>query len=280
MKKLTKNIFIPPGSSEHFINFSTLGGSEYFGKNIFLAALCNYTPGYQVIYPEAGKHNILICRKGEFDYSYEKFSGKLKAGEILIMPAGGIQAFSSDSKLQSIFFLLNPDSAWGDPLFRHSKAKNPELIWQLLEKAASTDREANQESIRRPLGELLFALLKEELYPAEEKTIFQILKNKMQMHPQKKWTVEKMANFCGVSAPYFFALCRKYYGMPPFKLLKKFRLELAEELLLMTKYPIKNIAEMCGYEHPFAFSRSFRQATGFSPAAFRKNRGGKTTEIT
>ena len=58
---------------------------------------------------------------------------------------------------------------------------------------------------------------------------------------------------------------------------QKFRLELAEELLLLTEYPIKTIANMCGYEHPFAFSRSFRRATGVSPAEFRKTKGRKYT---
>ncbi len=242
-----------------------------------MAGVCSYTPGYMVTYPESKRHNVLYCRRGEFNYTYENTSGILKAGEILIMPAGGIQKISSAVKCQSFFLLLTPDSVWGDPVFRHGKAKDPELIWQLLTKAAGIDAGENSESIRRPLGRLLFALLEEELRSSGSKTVFQMLKNRMHLHPQEEWSVEKMANYCGISVSYFFALCRKHYGISPFQLLKKFRLELAEELLLLTEYPIKTIANMCGYEHPFAFSRSFRRATGVSPAEFRKTKGRKYT---
>ena len=52
-------------------------------------------------------------------------------------------------------------------------------------------------------------------------------------------------------------------------MLKKIRLDQAKELLTSTGYPVKSIASLCGYEHPFAFSRSFKQEFGVSPMQYR-----------
>lgn len=270
MKNLTKTIFIPPGSSERFVNLSGFT-SEYFDDNVFMTALCTYKPGYFVRYPESRRHNILFCRYGEFYYTYNDISGVLRPGEILVMPSGSYQEFYSTTDAGSLFFLLKPDSVWGEPEFRHEKSENNELICLLMEKVAAISDSKAPENFSVAMGQTIFHLLREELHQSGDgRTIFQQLKNKMQLYPQKQWSVEKMAEACGVSTSYFFTLCRKYYQCPPYQLLKKFRMEQAGELLRSTSYSIKVIADMCGYEHPFSFSRSFRKCYGISPAAFRK----------
>ena len=272
MKKQTKTIFLPHGSSERFVSFDGFGGSEYFGKTVFLSALCSYPAGYHVFYPAPRRHLAVFCRKGKFEYCCGDEKGVLSAGEFVLMPAGNCQEIKSLEDSQSIFFLFTPSLSWSFGGFAHSSAGELELIWQLMEKALHLNTEnANNTHQKSALGTLLFDVLKEQIHNASDDfTRFQLLLSKLQMAPHAEWSVCDMAEFCRVSEPYFFVLCRKYYGDSPYSMLKKIRLEQAKELLLSTGYSIKNIASLCGYGHPFSFSRSFRQEFGISPAEFKK----------
>ena len=120
------------------------------------------------------------------------------------------------------------------------------------------------------VGTLLFDVLKEQIHnAADDFSQFQLLLSNLQMTPQHSWSVEEMAKICGVSVPYFFVLCRRYYGNTPYAMLKNIRMEQAGQLLVSTGYPVKYIASLCGYGHPFSFSRSFKHKFGVSPVEFR-----------
>jgi len=52
----------------------------------------------------------------------------------------------------------------------------------------------------------------------------------------------------------------------------------ALELLLRTRRPIKQVAEAAGFQNEKSFMRAFKGWTGQTPAEFRQNRQGLTTE--
>ncbi|MNR46264.1 HTH-type transcriptional activator Btr [compost metagenome] len=59
-------------------------------------------------------------------------------------------------------------------------------------------------------------------------------------------------------------------GQPPSQYLRKHRIQISEELLVQTDLPINEITRRIGYNELSEFSRAFRQVTGISPQAFRK----------
>ena len=62
--------------------------------------------------------------------------------------------------------------------------------------------------------------------------------------------------------------------MSPQKYLLNYRLQQAKELLGSTDIFIKDIAHAVGYEDSLAFSKMFRNATGYSPSAYRQHKTG------
>ena len=271
MRKQTKKLFIPQGGVELFIDLSEFGGADYFGKNVYMMAICSYPAGYYVSYPAAKRHMILICREGEFSYECDNRKGVLRGGEILILPAGCFQKAEAITGCRSIFFLLQPGFNWSVPEFRHTIFPDTELLFHLMEKARELQSVSGEPHLKEPLGKLIFGLLQKELHYHKNTAVqFQILRSKLQLAPHSDWSVEKMAEMCGVSVPYFFVLCRKYYNCSPYRMLKKLRLELAKELLQETWYSAKQIAEMCGYDHPSSLTRSLRKEYGCSAQTFRK----------
>lgn len=273
MKNTTKIIRIPPESSERFVNFSEFGGGEYGAGGIFMAALCSYPGGYHVCYPAAERHIVLFCRSGRLRYRYGENTGIMCSGEVLVMPAGGCQEFSSDERLESVFFLLTPGAFWGEPEFRRGETADAELIYQLMSKALriSAADPGRTGALRETLGRMILEVLGDELHGSDrERTPFENLRARMRLHPERHWSVAEMAARCGVSVPHFFVQCRKHYGMSPYRMLKRLRMEQARELLVSTGYPIKTVAGLCGYDHLFSFSRCFRSVFQEPPAEYRR----------
>lgn len=83
-------------------------------------------------------------------------------------------------------------------------------------------------------------------------------------------SVEEAAERVSLSTTHLRNQFRQVYGMPPKQYLTSLRLSLARELLAATSLPITEIAARCGYDSLYNFSRSFRQAMGLSPSAYRE----------
>ena len=68
---------------------------------------------------------------------------------------------------------------------------------------------------------------------------------------------------------------RRVYGLPIATYLKQYRIQKAMELLATTDLGIAAIATQVGYETQSKFSAAFKEATGLSPRAYRKNTTGR-----
>jgi len=68
---------------------------------------------------------------------------------------------------------------------------------------------------------------------------------------------------------YFRSMFKKYTGMSPMQYHLQLRIKKAEDLLLMTQKPVKEIAYELGFQSIFYFSRLFKQKTGKKPSEIR-----------
>lgn len=64
-------------------------------------------------------------------------------------------------------------------------------------------------------------------------------------------------------------LCKEVYGQTPMRRVRTIRMEIAQELLTETNYPLRIIAPMLGYRNEFAFSAAFSKELGMPPKSFR-----------
>jgi AraC family transcriptional regulator len=82
--------------------------------------------------------------------------------------------------------------------------------------------------------------------------------------------VAALARKAGVSEGHFIRTLRAELGLTPHQLMLLIRLERAANLLSRTNLSVMNVADQCGFESPFHFSRRFSQAYGLGPREFRK----------
>ena len=85
--------------------------------------------------------------------------------------------------------------------------------------------------------------------------------------------MNQLARESGMSLSGFRKKFIQATGLPPGKYLQQIRLNKADELLRQTDLLIGDIALQLGFENIYYFSRLFKQKTGCSPSAYRKQRG-------
>lgn len=91
----------------------------------------------------------------------------------------------------------------------------------------------------------------------------------MQAHLDQPITISKLSVMVGLSQSSFFELFRKVTNDTPLQWFIRARMRRACELLERTNLPVKQIADLVGYEDPLYFSRAFKSVCGIPPTEYR-----------
>lgn len=88
-------------------------------------------------------------------------------------------------------------------------------------------------------------------------------------YKDKDFDYRKMTEASGLSYSYFNTLFTARYKMTPIKYVTKLRIDYAKELLITKRYSVTEVAELCGFENVYYFSRVFKEKVGLSPKNFK-----------
>ena len=89
-------------------------------------------------------------------------------------------------------------------------------------------------------------------------------------HLQSSVTLSELSQQLGVSQSHMRALFRAETGISLGQHLRRLRLQKAMGLLVQSELSITQIAEQCGFDSIFSFSRSFRRFSGMMAKEYRK----------
>ncbi|MCL6457102.1 MAG: AraC family transcriptional regulator [Gorillibacterium sp.] len=92
----------------------------------------------------------------------------------------------------------------------------------------------------------------------------------MVTHYRQSLSVENLARMAGLSPSHYTRLFRKTIGYSPIDYLTHLRVDRAKEMLALSDYRLKPIAESVGYADEFYFSRVFKKIEGVSPRDYAK----------
>lgn len=82
-----------------------------------------------------------------------------------------------------------------------------------------------------------------------------------------------VTNLCSrlhISRTYLFMLFKEQLGISPQQFITGAKISNSRELLAKTDIPIHEIAGICGYKNPFAFSRAFKREISLTPTEYRQ----------
>lgn len=86
----------------------------------------------------------------------------------------------------------------------------------------------------------------------------------------KHFTIEELAREVGTNERKLKIGFRQEFGVGPYEMLSKKRIQAATALLQGTNLPVKEIARRTGYRHPSSFVEAFRKRFLVSPARWRR----------
>ena len=101
----------------------------------------------------------------------------------------------------------------------------------------------------------------------------------MKSHYQEPLRLSDVAVAASLSDTHFASLFKAFFGASPIKFVTQLRIERVKLELGLGNLPIKQIAQIVGYESVHHFSRAFKQHTGIAPALFRRMYAPRQTAI-
>lgn len=110
-----------------------------------------------------------------------------------------------------------------------------------------------------------------------ERTVRLFLES-LKLRLDEPWTLESMADACGLGRSQFSTLCQKVSNLTPINYLNRQRIESAASLLLGDpRMSVTEIAFHCGFQSSQYFAKAFRQRRGLSPREYRENNSRRGT---
>lgn len=144
-------------------------------------------------------------------------------------------------------------------------------------------RKIKKEFLLKPLGceDIMAAYVTEaivSLYRSYQRkhlqnssfTRIESVREKILLNPEKKWSLEEMANLSGYSISRFSSLYTQHFGLSPKADLIQSRVRLAKELLNYTEQSVTEVAAQCGFQSIYYFSKYFKATVGITPSEYAK----------
>lgn len=118
--------------------------------------------------------------------------------------------------------------------------------------------------------ERMFACIKEERHETMPESIIQRVKLYISMNMQQELCREEVAAYVGLHPDYLNRIFKKETGVSLKEYIADAKVQMACELLEQTNFFVGEIGEMVGYVNFSSFTTFFKNRTGLTPAAWRK----------
>lgn len=268
---------------EHFFPWRAKAGVPG-SYDVAEAGITEAYPGYHLERSTPKFHLLVYTTDGTghaFDAQREL---RVQPGQVLIAPAGKAFGYFPEAGLwRFLWFHLPDDVHWEStrqmPLtVRKTVLTEPlhRCMEGLLVESRGTSESHAQ--VARLYIELIALYVRRQLSTeyrgehAEQQSRADQLQALIQSDLARDWSVGALAAALTVSEPHLHRITKELFGLAPMKLVTRFRMERAQELLIMHDVPQRVIGEMVGYQDEFAFAVAFKRFSGVTPGAFRKRR--------
>lgn len=227
-------------------------------------------------------HQFFYVWQGTLSYCCGEKTLTASQNMIMVLPANHPYKRIRHSKnLRFIYFRIEASPAWSSISEGEAFVKsyhNLDLLYVLVGNVLNQHMESGWVERRESLeySSMIASLLRREIAYArkgksEESRLGDLLE-RLRQEPEKKWTLQGMADALSVSTSTLNRLFRKHYHNSPMELVIKLRMERAVFLLLEERLNIGEIAKMVGYTKEATFSDLFLRYLGERPGQFRKSR--------
>ena len=223
----------------------------------------------------------VIRGKGHIQCGTKTWS--VKAGDFYLLLNGGAYCYGSDKDEPYEKIWVNIHGLLAENLCRAFGFTKPVTVCKapLLNDFCSWHRllreEKRTQALRRESGIWMHRILEKaseaaEMFAREEKPeLAHRIREAIDQRLQEKFRLGDIAAELYISRVHLIRVFREAYGQTPYDYAIQNRLRMAERLLVDTNASVKEIAVALCFADEHYFCNRFRQATGLTPAAYRRH---------
>ncbi|MDF2960449.1 MAG: AraC family transcriptional regulator [Paenibacillus sp.] len=231
-----------------------------------------------------GEWVLFAVTEGRFRYGIADKEGEAVFGDLIICPPHTLFKREIIDPLSFHFYRFDWNETQNPTALLPVKVSLSDHIrlsstYYYLERLSAQPADENKQS---RIGHLLKDLWQTACMEAEwnqakpyshsgSDTAIEAAAHKLRQQAFGKVELKQLSTELGLSPVQFTRRFQAVYGQPPMDYLTSLRLQKAQALLLETELTLEQIAEQCGYDNGFYFSRMFTKKMNVSPSAYRKS---------
>lgn len=237
-------------------------------------------------------HSLWFVVKGQGEFVIDGVRSQAEPGKLYAIAPGMVseRTAGSDQPLEYYFIRFSYTSIYEEndewtyenaestpfPLRGVYTVHNPPQLINTLEQLVQLwQRRGQVVTMRRKILflELLVAIAQDfraQLIAGDTTMAIEMTINHMVHHYRENIALEQLANMAGLSTSHYSRLFKKYAGYSPIEYLTHLRMDRAKEMLALSDYRLKSVAQSVGYTDEFYFSRQFKKTVGCSPSDYAK----------
>ncbi len=243
---------------------------------IFLSGLSEARSGFRFVRVKPDFSQVLACLGGSGRVLLGGEWQVLEPGFAYVTPRGVLHSYYAEGrKPWRLAWVMYGPSATTAPGTRLGAAVSVSLdalpLAQVIEGLYRELQRPRDASVREHWAALVHAHAERAVAaPAGDRRLFELWQE-VRERLAEPWDLGSLAARAGVSAEHLRRLCRVEHGVSPLRYLTRLRMHHAAGLLGLPPYTVERVAELVGYENPFAFSTAFKRVMGHSPSRLRNH---------
>jgi len=215
---------------------------------------------------------------GEAEYIFENKSYPVEVGNILYLSHNSNYSIRVNDENYSFIFIdfffdHSKGSVFENAVYRSkgvSVLKNDfEKLYNLWQIGDFSNKIYCKSLIYRIYSEIAKSNFSQYVSHDRRKQIERIVSYIFENLSDSDLTVKKLSKICNISEVHFRRIFSYIYHISPIKFVTVARINKAKELLISESSCISEIAEKCGFQNHYYFSKVFKSETGMTPSEFR-----------
>ncbi|MEI6167902.1 MAG: AraC family transcriptional regulator [bacterium] len=228
---------------------------------------------------------LILCLQGDGSVIVDDHVARLTPGSALLVTPLQFHHYArfTGGPLLWLFLSFELDEVEALSALRGRVLELTPLQVTCLKQLAGTYTDLGEKRMANPEITLLAALILGEFHgtsapgspakPAPSKNtrgLIQEVARQVHLHVGEAIQIADVARAVGLSESHLRARFQAAAGLGLGAYIRRLRLHRARTMMLATELRLKEIAERCGYDSIYTFSRAFHREMGMSPSRYRK----------
>ncbi|WP_161601377.1 helix-turn-helix domain-containing protein [Paenibacillus luteus] len=200
-------------------------------------------------------------------------------GELVLCPPGMKLKRRVVEPLSFLFIEFATDQALPHGKLAVRDLQRLESTYRYMRTACARSEEGKGKDYIRHFVDDLLAILSLELASSADRSrktkqdpvIARVLSYLEQHALEYGWNISQLADELGIGPSHLTRRFQQSYNQSPIEYVTSLRLQKARSLLVETDDTLDQIAEQCGYQNAFYFSRMFKSKCKINPSEYRRN---------